>query len=35
MEINGTPSFVMGDTLLRGYVPLEGMQQIIADERAG
>jgi protein-disulfide isomerase len=35
MEINGTPSFVMGNTLLRGYVPLEAMQQIIADERAG
>jgi protein-disulfide isomerase len=35
MEINGTPSFIMGDTLLRGYVPLDGMRQIVADERAG
>ncbi|MGL4319271.1 MAG: DsbA family protein [Paracoccaceae bacterium] len=35
MEINGTPTFVMGDTLLRGYVELESMRQIVADERAG
>ncbi len=35
MEVNGTPTFVVGDTLLRGYVPLDGMRQIVADERAG
>ncbi|MFM2389847.1 MAG: hypothetical protein RLZZ437_1402 [Pseudomonadota bacterium] len=35
MQINGTPTFVMGDTLLRGYVDLPTMQQIVADERAG
>jgi protein-disulfide isomerase len=35
MAINGTPTFVMGDTLLRGYVELDGMRQIVADERAG
>ena len=34
MQINGTPSFVIDGTLLRGYVPLEGMQQIVAGERA-
>jgi protein-disulfide isomerase len=35
MEINGTPTFVMGGTLLRGYVEYEAMQAIIAAERAG
>jgi protein-disulfide isomerase len=35
MQINGTPSFVMGETMLRGYVPLDGMRRIIADERKG
>lgn len=33
MNISGTPSFVMGDQMLRGYVPLEAMQQIAADIR--
>ncbi|SEK98656.1 Protein-disulfide isomerase [Roseovarius azorensis] len=31
MQINGTPSFVMGDQMLRGYLPQDAMQQI-ADE---
>lgn len=35
MDISGTPTFVMGGTLLRGYVELESMRQIVADERAG
>lgn len=33
LQINGTPSFVMGDQLIRGYVPLEAMQEIIAEAR--
>lgn len=33
MQITGTPTFVIDDTLLRGYVPLDGMQQIVAGER--
>ena len=33
LQINGTPSFVMGDQLIRGYVPLEAMQEIVADAR--
>ena len=33
MQINGTPTFIVDKTLLRGYVPLNGMQQIVADER--
>ncbi|MCI2398068.1 DsbA family protein [Aliiroseovarius subalbicans] len=34
MQISGTPTFVMEDQLLRGYVPLDGMQQIVAELRA-
>ncbi len=34
MQISGTPSFVIGSQMLRGYVPLEGMQQVVAAERA-
>lgn len=34
LQINGTPTFVMGDELVRGYVPLSAMQEIIASERA-
>lgn len=34
LQINGTPGFVIGDQMLRGYVPLEGMQQVVADARA-
>lgn len=33
LQINGTPSFVMGNQMIRGYVPLASMQQIIADAR--
>ncbi|WP_039019573.1 DsbA family protein [Halocynthiibacter namhaensis] len=33
MQISGTPSFVIGDHMLRGYLPLDGMQQIVADQR--
>ncbi|NJS38057.1 MAG: DsbA family protein [Rhodobacteraceae bacterium] len=33
MQISGTPTFVLKDVMLRGYVPLEGMQQIVAEVR--
>jgi protein-disulfide isomerase len=35
LRINGTPTFVIDGTMLRGYVPLEGMRQIVAEQRAG
>ncbi|MDJ1008572.1 MAG: DsbA family protein [Paracoccaceae bacterium] len=35
MEINGTPSFVVGEQLLRGFLPLEGMQSVVAEAREG
>ena len=34
MQISGTPTFVMEDQMLRGYVPLDGMLQIVAELRA-
>ena len=34
MEISGTPTFVVGGTMVRGYVPLEAMQQIVEEQRA-
>lgn len=33
LRIEGTPTFVMGDRMLRGYVPLEGMRAMVADLR--
>ena len=35
LQISGTPTFVLGDQLLRGYVPLDAMRQLVAEERAG
>lgn len=35
LGISGTPTFVMGDRLVRGYVSLDAMQAIVAEERAG
>lgn len=33
MGINGTPSFIIEDQMLRGYVPLEGMMEIVEGVR--
>lgn len=33
LQISGTPTFVVDDQMLRGYVPLAQMQQIIAEMR--
>lgn len=33
LRISGTPAFVMGDTLARGYMPLAQMEAMIADIR--
>lgn len=35
MEITGTPSFVFGDMMVRGYAPLAAMRQMVADQRDG
>lgn len=34
MEIQGTPTFVIDNTMVRGYVPLDGMRQIVAEQRS-
>lgn len=33
MQISGTPTFVVDKIMLRGYVPLDGMRQIVAEQR--
>ncbi|WP_298499846.1 DsbA family protein [uncultured Maritimibacter sp.] len=35
LAISGTPTFIVGGQMVRGYVPLEGMKQIVAEEREG
>ncbi|MBL4917849.1 DsbA family protein [Szabonella alba] len=35
LGINGTPTFVVDSTMLRGYVPLDAMRQVVEEERAG
>jgi len=34
LQISGTPTFVIDQTMVRGYVPLDGMRQIVAGQRA-
>lgn len=33
LAISGTPTFVIGGRMLRGYVPLDAMRQVVAEER--
>ncbi|PIE07378.1 MAG: disulfide bond formation protein DsbA [Rhodobacterales bacterium] len=33
LQISGTPTFVIGEQLVRGYVPLEAISELIADLR--
>ncbi|MCB1336506.1 MAG: DsbA family protein [Maritimibacter sp.] len=33
LQITGTPTFVAGEQMIRGYVPLDGMTQIVAELR--
>jgi protein-disulfide isomerase len=35
LAISGTPTFVVQGTMVRGYVPLDGMRGIVADQRKG
>lgn len=34
MQINGTPTFILNDQMVRGYVPLAQMQALVADQRS-
>ncbi|GGE09744.1 Protein-disulfide isomerase [Gemmobacter megaterium] len=33
LQINGTPTFVVNETMVRGYVPMDGMRQIVDGQR--
>lgn len=33
LQISGTPTFVLEDQMLRGYVPLDGLREIVSDVR--
>ncbi|HDR30022.1 DsbA family protein [Rhodovulum sp.] len=33
LQISGTPTFILGPQMLRGYMPLEGMRQVVAGLR--
>lgn len=35
MQISGTPTFVVGDQMLRGYLPLDGMKGVVEQVREG
>lgn len=35
MDISGTPTFAVKETMVRGYLPLEDMRKLVAEERAG
>ena len=35
MNITGTPTFVIDSSMVRGYVPLDGMRDLVKDARAG
>jgi protein-disulfide isomerase len=34
LGITGTPTYVLGDRMVRGYVPLDGMRALVEEERA-
>jgi len=33
LRINGTPTFIIEDRFLRGYVPLDDMKEVVAEIR--
>ena len=35
LQISGTPTFVVGNQLLRGYLPYDGMKEVVEEARAG
>jgi protein-disulfide isomerase len=34
MDISGTPTFIIGDQVVRGFAPLEAMRQIVEEARS-
>jgi protein-disulfide isomerase len=35
LQVNGTPTFVVGDLMIRGYLPLDDMRRVVAEARGG
>jgi protein-disulfide isomerase len=35
LQINGTPTFVFDEQMIRGYVPLDAMTEIVSEQRDG
>jgi protein-disulfide isomerase len=35
LQIDGTPTFIIGGRMVRGYLPGEALREIVAQERAG
>jgi len=35
LQINGTPTFIIKETMVRGFVPLDGMRSIVEGQRKG
>ena len=33
LQISGTPTFILADQMVRGYVPLEAMRELVAEAR--
>ena len=33
LDISGTPAFIIGDTIVRGYLPYDSLKEIVEDER--
>ncbi len=34
LQIQGTPTYVLGDQLVRGYVPLDGLRELVSAQRS-
>lgn len=34
LNISGTPAFIIGDTIIRGFLPYDSLKEIVEDERA-
>jgi protein-disulfide isomerase len=35
LQISGTPTFILQDRFLRGYVPLDALTNLVAEARNG
>ena len=33
LDISGTPAFIIGDTIVRGYLPYDALKEIVEEQR--